>query len=176
MSCQSVTRFRSGMDLQQNLAERSMAVGLRALNRLAASDIVDRLGLRGQTERFLHSASKTTMRTAAQAGRTFAAAQKLSGPARQGRTARSDVFDLNPTDEQQMLRESVRDFALEKLRAAAQAADADSETPQKLLSQANELGLSMVGVPEELGGVLEQRSAVTSVLMSEALGQGDMGI
>src|SRR5438270_10464887 len=34
----------------------------------------------------------------------------------------------------------------------------------------------MVGVPESLGGALEERSAVTSVLMSEALAQGDMGI
>jgi hypothetical protein len=34
----------------------------------------------------------------------------------------------------------------------------------------------MVGVPEELGGAVEQRSAVTSALMSEALAQGDMGI
>jgi hypothetical protein len=34
----------------------------------------------------------------------------------------------------------------------------------------------MVGVPEELGGAVEQRSAVTAVLMSEALAQGDMGI
>jgi alkylation response protein AidB-like acyl-CoA dehydrogenase len=34
----------------------------------------------------------------------------------------------------------------------------------------------MVGVPEELGGAVAQRSAVTTVLMSEALAQGDMGI
>ena len=34
----------------------------------------------------------------------------------------------------------------------------------------------MVGVPEELGGAVEQRSAATTVLMSEALAQGDMGI
>ncbi len=33
----------------------------------------------------------------------------------------------------------------------------------------------MVGVPEELGGAVEQRSAVTSTLMSEALAAGDMG-
>ena len=57
------------MSSQQNLAERSMAVGLRALNRLAGSGVVDRLGLREPTERFLHGASKTTMRTAARAGR-----------------------------------------------------------------------------------------------------------
>ncbi len=164
------------MPSSQNLAERSMAVGLRALGRFASSDLIDRLGLREPTERFLHSASKTTMRTAARAERTFAAAQKLSRPARQPRAARTDLFDLVPTEEQQLLRESVRDFALRKLRPAAEAADAQSAAPEQLLAQSNELGLTMVGVPEELGGAVAERSAVTSVLLSEALAQGDMGI
>jgi alkylation response protein AidB-like acyl-CoA dehydrogenase len=164
------------MPTEQNLAERGMAVGLRALNRLAGSTLVDRFGLREPTERLLHGASKTTMRTAARAGRTFAAAQKLSKPARQPRAKRSDLFDLTPTDEQQMLKDSVSDFARAKLRPAAQAADDACATPPELLAQANELGLTMVGVPEELGGAVEQRSAVTSVLMSEALAHGDMGI
>ncbi|HEY2769973.1 MAG TPA: acyl-CoA dehydrogenase family protein [Solirubrobacteraceae bacterium] len=164
------------MSSQPNLAERGMAYGLRALNRIAASDFLDRLGIRGTTERFLHGASKTTVRTAARAGRTFSAAQKLSRPARQPRAGRADLFDLTPTDEQQMLRESVRDFALAKLRPAAEGADAACATPPELLGQANELGLTMVGVPEELGGALEERSAITSVLLSEALAQGDAGI
>jgi alkylation response protein AidB-like acyl-CoA dehydrogenase len=159
-----------------NLAERGMAAGLRALNWLAASDLLDRLGLREPTERFLSGASRTTARTAARAGRTFAAAQKLSGPARQPKKPRTDLFDLEPDDEQQMLRDSVREFGLDRLRKVAEQADADCATPPELLAQANELGLSMVGVPEELGGAVEQRSAVTSVLMSEALAQGDMGI
>ncbi|MBV9309902.1 MAG: acyl-CoA dehydrogenase family protein, partial [Solirubrobacterales bacterium] len=152
-----------------------MAFGLRALNRLASSELVDRFGLRESTERFLHGASKTTMRTAAQAGRTFAAAQRLSRPARQPRARTSDLFDLTPSDEQEMLSDSVRDFALSKLRPAAELADDSCAADPELLTQANELGLSMVGVPEELGGAVEQRSAVTSVLMSEALAQGDMG-
>src|SRR5579884_2485743 len=118
---------------QQNLAERGMAVGLRALNRLAGSDLVDRLGLREPAERFLHGASKTTMRTAARAGRTFAAAQKLSKPARQPKAGRRDQFDLTPTEEQQMLRESVRDFALARLRPAAAEADDQCATPVELL-------------------------------------------
>src|SRR5947209_4159404 len=164
------------MASQPKLAERGVAVGLRALNWLAASDLLDRLGLRESTERFLAGASKTTARTAARAGRTFAAAQKLSGPARQPKKPRTDLFDLEPDDEQQMLRDSVREFGLDRLRKAAETADAGCATPPELLAQANELGLSMVGVPEELGGAVEQRSAVTSVLMSEALSQGDMGI
>src|SRR5947209_4290470 len=164
------------MPPQQNIAERGMSVGLKAINALAGSDLIDRLGLRQPTERFLHGASKTTMRTAARAGRTFAAAQKLTKPARQPKAGRSDLFDLTPSDEQQMLRESVREFALDRLRPAASTADDAGAAPPELLEQANELGLSMVGVPEELGGVIEQRSAVTSVLLSEALAQGDMGI
>jgi hypothetical protein len=163
------------MASEQNIAERGMAVGLRALNKVAASSAIDRLGLRDPTVRLLHGASKTTARTAATAGRTFAAAQRLSRPARQPR-ARSDLFDLNPSDEQQMLSDSVREFALAKLRTVAADADVRCAAPPELLAQANELGLTMVGVPEELGGAVEERSAATTVLMSEALAQGDMGI
>jgi len=161
---------------QQNLTERGMAVGLRALNRLASNGLIDRFGLRDPAQRVLHGASKATVRTATRAGRTFAATQMLSKPARQPRTGRSDLFDLTPDDEQQMLRESVRDFALAKLRPAAQQADEACATPNELLEQSGELGLTMVGVPEELGGAVAERSAVTTVLMSEALAQGDMGI
>ncbi|HUA05204.1 MAG TPA: acyl-CoA dehydrogenase family protein [Solirubrobacteraceae bacterium] len=153
-----------------------MAVGLRALNRLASNGLIDRFGLRDPAQRVLHGASKVTVRTATRAGRTFAATQKLSKPARQPRTGRSDLFDLTPDDEQQMLRESVRDFGLAKLRPAAEQADEACATPDELLEQSGELGLAMVGVPEELGGAVAERSAVTTVLMAEALAQGDMGI
>jgi alkylation response protein AidB-like acyl-CoA dehydrogenase len=159
----------------RNIAERSMSVGLRALNRFASSPVVDRLGLRDPAERILHGAAKTTGRAAATAGRTFAAATKLTRPARQPRAA-SDLFDLRPTDEQQMLRDSVREFALAELRPVAEAADEACAAPADLLASSAELGLTTVGVPEELGGVVSERSAVTAVLMAEALAQGDMGI
>ena len=142
------------MATDQSLTERGMAVGLRALNKVASSGAIDRLGLRDPTLRLLHHASKTTGRTAARAGRTFAAAQRLSRPARQPRTGSTDLFDLEPTEEQQLLRDSVREFALAELRGVASAADADRAVPPALLAQANELGLAMVGVPEELGGVV----------------------
>jgi alkylation response protein AidB-like acyl-CoA dehydrogenase len=163
------------MPAQHTLSERGMAAGLRALNRFASSSVVDRLGLREPAERFLHGAAKTTMRTAANAGRSFKATRRLARPARQPRAADATLFDLTPTEEQQMLRDAVRSFALEKLRPAAEEADAAAAVQLQLLSQANDLGLAMVGVPEQLGGAMEERSAVTSVLMAEALAQGDMG-
>jgi alkylation response protein AidB-like acyl-CoA dehydrogenase len=153
-----------------------MTITLRALNKVASSDAIDRFGLRDPAVRLLHGATKTGARTAATAGRTFAAAQRLSRPARQPRARQSDLFDLNPSEEQAMLRDSVRDFAIEQLRPVAEQADADCAAPLALLTQSNELGLTMVGVPEELGGAVEQRSATTTVLMSEALARGDMGL
>src|SRR6202789_3199851 len=159
-----------------NLAERGMAVGLRALNRVASSGAIDRLRLRDPVPSLIHGATKTTVRTAATAGRTFAAAQRLSTPARQPRARQSDHFDLTPSDEQAMLRDAVKEFGQDRLRVAALGADAACATPSDLLTQANELGLTMVGVPEELGGAVAERSATTTVLMSEALAQGDMGI
>src|ERR1035437_1168943 len=58
------------MSTPPNLAERSMAIGLRALNRLAGSTAIDRFGLRLPPERPVHGASKTTRPAAAEpAGR-----------------------------------------------------------------------------------------------------------
>jgi alkylation response protein AidB-like acyl-CoA dehydrogenase len=163
----------------QKISERGMAAGLWALNRVASSPALDRLGLREQAVKALNGAGRNGTRVATSAGRTFAAAQRLSSPARQ-RTAsdpdRPDLFDLTPTEEQQLLRDSVGEFALERLRPAAAGADDATATPPQLLVAANELGLTMLGVPEELGGVVAERSATTAVLLAEALARGDMGI
>ena len=160
-----------------SLADRSRAVGLRALNRVAGSELVDRLRLRRPTERLVYGTSKTTIRTATRAGRMFApVTPEHRNAARQPAGERAERFDLTATEEQRMLRESVRGFAREKLRPAAQAADAGCACPPQLLTQSNELGLTIVGVPEELGGAVARRSAVTAVLIGEALAHGDLGI
>ncbi|HEX6389074.1 MAG TPA: acyl-CoA dehydrogenase family protein, partial [Solirubrobacteraceae bacterium] len=40
----------------------------------------------------------------------------------------------------------------------------------------NELGTATLGIPEALGGVMDERSAVTTVLVAEALAKGDLGL
>jgi alkylation response protein AidB-like acyl-CoA dehydrogenase len=158
------------------MTERGMGLGLRWLGRLAGSDLLDRLRIRKGVERTLYSGTKNGFRSATAAGRTFKAAQKLAGPARQAPGKPRSLFDLTPDDEQQMLQEGVRDFAEAKIRPAAKQADFDRSAPAELLDQANELGVNMLGVPEELGGVMHEQAAVTSVLIGEALAHGDMGI
>ena len=163
-------------DKPKGMAERGMGFGLRALNRLAGSDLLDRIRMRKQVERALFQGTKGGFRSATAAGRTFKAAQQLGKPARQAKGRSKGLFDVTPDDEQQMFQEAGRAFAEEKVRPAALDADAACETPPELLKQAAELGVDMLGVPEELGGVMHEQSAVTSVLIGEALAHGDMGI
>jgi alkylation response protein AidB-like acyl-CoA dehydrogenase len=160
----------------KTVAERSMGVGLRALNWLAGSDLLDRIRLRKGVERALFQGTKGGFRTATAAGRTFKAAQQLGKPARQARSKSKGLFDLSPDDEQQMFQEGGRAFAEEKIRPAALEADSERKTPPELLAQTAELGVNMLGVPEELGGVMHEQAAVTTVLIGEALAHGDMGI
>jgi hypothetical protein len=161
---------------EKGVAERSMGLGLRWLNRLAGSNLLDRIRIRKQVEKALFRTTKNGFRSATAAGRTFKAAQNLTGPARQRSGKPRSLFDITPDDEQQMLQEGVRDFAEAKVRPVADKADTDCATPPELLDQANELGINMLAIPEELGGVMEERAAVTSVLIGEALAHGDMGI
>jgi len=160
----------------KGIADRSMGFGLKALNRLAGSNLLDKLRIRKQVEQLVYRSSKNGFRTATAAGRTFKKAQQLGKPARQSKGKPKGLFDVTPDDEQQMFQEAVRDFAEAKVRPAAKDADADSSTPDELLSQVNELGVNMLGVPEELGGVMEEQAAVGSVLIGEALAHGDLGI
>ena len=159
-----------------SLVNDAMGLGLRALNRFAGLPLVDRIGLRKPAEKALYQATRTGFRTVGALNRSFGATQKLLKPARlaQGRTP--DLFDLSPTEEQQMLRDTVQGFAVEQLRPAAAAADAACAAPAALLKQCAELGINMMGVPEELGGVGSERSVMTNVLVAEALAQGDMGL
>jgi alkylation response protein AidB-like acyl-CoA dehydrogenase len=166
----------NGNDKGTGVAERSMGYGLRALNWLAGSDLLDRIRVRKQVERALFQGTKSGFRSATAAGRTFKAAQKLTRPARQATGKPRSLFDISPDDEQQMFQEAVRDFAAAKVRPAAQSADAERAIPSELLAQANELGVNMLGIPEELGGVMHEQAATTSALVGEALAHGDMGI
>lgn len=160
-----------------SVAERGMGAALGALRTIAGTEVIDRVGLRKPAERLLYSASKNGFRAASTTGRAFSAATKLGQPARQRPASGGDgLFDLTPTEEQQMLVEAFAAFAEEQIRPVAQQADTDCAAPQELLSQANELGTATLGIPEALGGVMDERSAVTTVLVAEALAHGDLGV
>lgn len=158
------------------VAERSMGLGLKAMRQLATSDVIDRVGLRGPAERALYVVTKNGMGAAAGAGRTFAAVQGRGSAGRPKPASSKGLFDLTPDEDQQMIVEAMQEFAAAELRPVALKADDDCAAPAKLLASASELGLATLGVPEELGGSAAEKSAVTGVLVAEALAHGDLGL
>ena len=86
------------------------------------------------------------------------------------------LFDLTPTEEQQMTREVIRRFAREEMAAAARAADEAAALPEGFLRKTVDLGLNFMPIPEALGGVGAGRSPVSNVLNIEDLGRGDMAM
>ncbi|GAB3909123.1 acyl-CoA dehydrogenase family protein [Kibdelosporangium lantanae] len=154
----------------------AMGVALAVLNRIAGARLVQRLGLNKPIERGVYQATRTGFRTLGAATRTFQAAQRLGQPARLEPAPERGLFDLTPDDEQQMIRDTVAEFAAEQLRPAAADADTACATPPALTAAAAELGVTMIGVPESLGGVGAERSTVSGVLVAEALAHGDMGL
>ena len=143
----------------KGMAERGMGFGLRALNRLAGSDLLGRIPIRNQVEDAPLQGTKNGFKGATAAGRAFKATQQLGKPARQKKGKSTGLFDLSPDDEQQMFQEAGRSFAEDQIRKAALEADEKRETPKEILDQANELGVNILGVPEELGGVMTEKLA-----------------
>jgi alkylation response protein AidB-like acyl-CoA dehydrogenase len=159
-----------------SVADRSMGLGLRALGKFAGSDLVDKLGIRKQSETVVYRATRDGFRAVGAANRTFKQVQRNGKKPARLKPSGSGLFDLTPTDEQEMLAEAFGEFGAERLRPNALKADEAASAPKELLAEANELGLTMLGVPEELGGAVSERSTVTAVLAAEALGRGDMGL
>ena len=147
------------------------------LSRLAQTDLLDRLGLRKQAEQAVFTATRRGFSTVTTASRTFARAGS-SGTAgvRAPSTRASGQFDLTPTEDEQLLVDVVTEFATEVVRPAAADADAECAAPQELLSAGLEIGLPILGLPESLGGVSEERSAMAGTLVAEALAEGDLGL
>ncbi|KIA63816.1 butyryl-CoA dehydrogenase [Nocardia vulneris] len=155
-----------------------MGAAMRVMTTLTGSELAEKYNLRKPIERVTYEGTKTGFRTLGAATRVFA---KVTGNGQPKRLApneakNKDFFDLTPTDEQQMITETVKEFAAEILRPAAYEADAAAKAPRDLLERAAELGITLINVPEELEGAASERGAVTNSLVAEALAHGDMGL
>jgi len=158
------------------MATNAMGYALSALNALAGSEILDRLGMRKSMERLTYNLTKTGFEVGSTAARKFSGGGKSGKPERldaPGMT--TDLFDLSITEEQQMVRDNISSFAAKELREKAELADENCVTAPETLTAAEELGLSFFSVPESLGGAAGVRSTVTSMLIAEDLAHGDMG-
>src|SRR5262249_58659503 len=131
--------------------DRGVACGWRAMNGIGGWELWDGAALRERLERLLYGGRGDGFGAVGAANRSFSAVTRLPRPARQSPARATQLFDLAPDEEQQMLRDAIGAFAEERVRPAALAADAACATPAGSLEQAAELGIATLGVPDELG-------------------------
>jgi alkylation response protein AidB-like acyl-CoA dehydrogenase len=147
------------------------------LSRIAQTDLLDRLGLRKQAEQAVFTVTRSGFGTVTKASRTFKRTGSRNKAGVRPPAARaSKQFDLTPTEDEQMLVDVVTEFATELVRPAAAEANEACAAPDELLAASLEIGMPILGLPESLGGVSEERSAMAGTLVAEALAKGDMGL
>ncbi len=85
------------------------------------------------------------------------------------------MIGFEPDDEQQLVIDTVHQFAEQEIRPLARPSEEARELPRALLETAHELGLVANALPAEFGGGGE-RSAVTGALVAEELAWGDLAL
>lgn len=86
------------------------------------------------------------------------------------------MISYGPTEEQEVARDAMRDFASSAIRPLARRCDEDSQVPDEFLEQAWQLGLVATQIPEAFGGAGEPRSPITNTLVLEELAFGDAAL
>jgi alkylation response protein AidB-like acyl-CoA dehydrogenase len=85
------------------------------------------------------------------------------------------VISFEPTEEQDVAREAMREFAAKSMRPRARECDEAEQLPDAFLQEAWELGLTATHLPEAVGG-LGARSPVTNAIVLEELAFGDAAL
>ena len=166
-----------------SLGDRGQRIGLRLISKVGSLPMLGNPDVRRTVERLLYRGSRSAFGTI-EAIEAMEAASRRPFPSRAGRgdPARTAVarprreFDLTPSEGQELIRSAAARLADDVIRPAAARADAERSVPGAVRRAAAELGLTLLGVPSELGGIAEERSAVTAALVLEELARGDLGI
>lgn len=86
------------------------------------------------------------------------------------------MYSFEPTEEQQSIIDTVRDFAKSEMRPKSMEADEKDALPESFLQKSWELGLAVAAIPEAYSGSGVERSAITGALFAEELGYGDVAM
>lgn len=86
------------------------------------------------------------------------------------------LFDLTLTEEQQMIKDTVRSYAVDVVRGLAHDANEDMKLPDSYLQDIMDLGLNYFSVPESFGGAAQSYSPTTNAIIAEELAWGDFSL
>jgi alkylation response protein AidB-like acyl-CoA dehydrogenase len=83
------------------------------------------------------------------------------------------VISFQPTEEQELAREAMHEFAESAMRPIARECDEASAIPDDFFASVHSLGLVSTAIPEAHGGAGEARSPITNAIVAEELAFGD---
>jgi len=86
------------------------------------------------------------------------------------------MISFSPTEEQQMIINTVSDFAVNEMRNLYRECDENGDIPAEIIDKAWEFGLIAGSIPERYGGFGSEHSAVTGALVAEELAWGDLSM
>ncbi len=141
-------------------------------NQFLDSKFAKTLNLRKLSERFVYEGTKNGIKVANAASKVFKSNSKK--PERLDPQKNTDLFDLNYSDEQKMIQQTIQQFAV-KMRNAAEKIDDVFTIDESLWNEFNELQLGYLQVPEVFGGMMKEKSTTTQMMMVEELAYGDLG-
>ncbi|TWE12338.1 acyl-CoA dehydrogenase family protein [Rudaeicoccus suwonensis] len=166
----------SNLHTKPTLVDKSQSLGMRLITRVGGLEAMKNPSLRSKVEKALYRGSRQGFKAQTAAGRAFQRTSGAGTATRNTPVKPKREFDLTPTEDQEMIRQAARELAEEVLRPAGAEADTSRSVPESVRESAAQLGMTLLGVPADLGGVAEEASAVTGVLVMEELARGDMGL
>jgi acyl-CoA dehydrogenase len=86
------------------------------------------------------------------------------------------MINFQPSEEQELLRQTLAGFARDMIRPQIREADEKSFVPAPIVEKGWELGLVQDAIPEAFGGYGSPRSAIAGTFILEELAYGSLGI
>lgn len=131
------------------------------------------LNLRKISEKFVYEGAKNGVKIASKTSTIFKPNSKQ--PERLNPKSSNNVFNLNYNEEQLIIQETIQQFA-QKMRVDAEKTDEAGKISDDLWQSYHELQLPYMQTPERLGGIMQEKSTVTQMLIIENLAHGDLGM
>lgn len=158
------------------MSDTPLAKVFVAFNNVLDSKVGTSLGLRRWVEKMTYQGTLQGVNLAKKSSRIFPKSANKSAAQRPESVRKSDLFDLNLSEEQQMIQQTIQQFASQYLRKNAEHINVECAIPDEIVKEFQALGLPYYSVPESLGGVLTDKATVTQMIIAEELAYGDLGM
>jgi alkylation response protein AidB-like acyl-CoA dehydrogenase len=147
-----------------------------ALNNALDSKVANAIGLRKFFVKATYQSAYNGVGLVTKASKVFKSPKQQTKAHRLENRPTGHLFDLNLTEDQQMVQDTVKDFVAQKIKPIAEKCSEEGKIPNDLIQSFQELGITYYSVPEQMGGMLNEKATVTQMIISETLSNGDMGM